>query len=160
MFGTDFYVVDAGNRRLVWLKRQGASAIWQGVASVPEGWAPVSCTVDHFGVVYVADKQNHRLVSFNWFLEEIARYGSYGTGATNYNTFAYPHDVHIPFGKKIVNGQTIWYGEGRILMAEQRGARLRRPGALAGRRDPSHLRASIRFCMGPEAPVQNDRHVI
>jgi len=77
--------------------------------------------VDHFGIVYVADKQNHQLVSYDRFLNEITRYGSYGTGATNYNTFAYPHDVHIPFGKKVVGGQTIWYGDGRILTAEQWG---------------------------------------
>jgi hypothetical protein len=120
-FGTDFYVVDAGNRRIVWLKREGASATWKGERSLPEGWLPVSCTVDHFGIVYVADKQNSQLVSYNWFLDEITRYGTYGTGATNYNTFAHPHDVHIPFGKKTVGGQTIWYGEGRILTAEDWG---------------------------------------
>ena len=121
VFGTDFYVVDTGNRRIVWLKREGASATWKGERSLPEGWLPVSCTVDHFGIVYVADKQNSQLVSYNWFLDEITRYGTYGTGATNYNTFAHPHDVHIPFGKKIVGGQTIWYGEGRILTAEDWG---------------------------------------
>jgi len=121
-FGTDFYVVDAGNRRVVWLNREGASAAWRGTVSNFEGWLPVSCTVDHFGIVYVADKQNHRIVSYNWHLEELTRYGSYGTGATNYNTFAYPQDVHIPFGKKVVGGQTIWYGDGRILTAEHWGA--------------------------------------
>jgi hypothetical protein len=120
-FGTDFYVVDAGNRRVVWLKRQGAGAMWMGERNLPEGWLPVSCTVDHFGIVYVADKQNSQLVSFTWYLDEITRYGTYGTGADNYNTFAHPHDVHIPFGKKTVAGQTIWYGEGRILTAEDWG---------------------------------------
>jgi hypothetical protein len=120
-FGTDFYVVDAGNRRIVWLKREGTSATWKRERSLPEGWRPVACTVDHFGVVYVADQQNSQLVSYTWFLDEVTRYGSYGTGATNYNTFAHPHDVHIPFGKKTVGGQTIWYGEGRILTAEDWG---------------------------------------
>jgi hypothetical protein len=123
----NFYVVDAGNRRVVWLERTGSGAIWRDTAFIPgpvgqpHGWLPVSCTVDHFGIVYVADKQNHQLVSYDRFLNEITRYGSYGTGATNYNTFAHPHDVHIPFGKKTVGGQTIWYGEGRILTAEQWG---------------------------------------
>jgi hypothetical protein len=125
-FGPDFYVVDAGNRRVVWLRRDGTSATWKGertlYASPPETtWLPVSCTVDHFGVVYVADRENSKLVSLTWYLDEITRYGTYGTGATNYNTFAHPHDVHIPFGKKTVGGQTIWYGEGRILTAEDWG---------------------------------------
>jgi hypothetical protein len=95
--------------------------VWKQVASLPEGWEPAGCTVDHFGIVYVADKQNHQLVSYTWSLQQLTRYGRYGTGANNYNTFAYPHDVHIPFGRKVVNGQTIWYGDGRILTAEQWG---------------------------------------
>lgn len=121
VFTVDFYVADRGNQRIVWLRRTGSGVTWMGSRSLPEGWEPVSCTVDHFGNLYVADRKNSQLVKYTWNLEEITRYGSYGTGATNYNTFAHPHDVHIPFGKKTVNGQTVWYGEGRILTAEDWG---------------------------------------
>jgi hypothetical protein len=127
-FGTSFYIVDAGNRRVVRLERGPTSPAWTsdtafipGSTGQPHGWQPTSCTVDHFGTVYVVDQQNHQLVSYTRFLDEIARYGSYGVGTTNINTFAYPHEVHVPFGERSVGGQAIWYGEGRILTAESWG---------------------------------------
>ncbi|HEX9727407.1 MAG TPA: hypothetical protein VGA37_02745 [Gemmatimonadales bacterium] len=55
------------------------------------------------------------------------------TGATNYNTFAHPHSVHVPFGKKLVGGNTRWYGECRLLTAEDWGAG---SGGLEGGRSP------------------------
>ena len=51
------------------------------------------------------------------------QYGSYGTGTANHNTFAHPHAVHAPFGTiKNASGATIWYGEGRVITAEDWGA--------------------------------------
>ncbi len=122
LFTNSFYVADAGNQRIVWLRRNGNTVTWKRSRSLPEGWTPADCTVDHFGNVYVADRLNSQLVKYDEFLNELDRYGTYGTGATNYNTFANPHAVHVPFGIKTVGGQNVWYGEGRILTAEDWGA--------------------------------------
>jgi hypothetical protein len=121
VFTNNFYVADAGNRRIVWLQRNGTSVTWKLSRSLPEGWRPTDCTVDHFGNVYVVDRENSQLVKYTWSLAELDRYGSYGTGTINYDTFANPHAVHVPFGIKTVGGQDVWYGEGRILTAEDWG---------------------------------------
>ena len=115
-FTHDFYVVDRGNRRVVWLNK-ASGPVWEGTVS-ESGWDPTDCTVDNFGNLYVIDQSNHHLYKFTRSLTWLATYGSYGKGATNYNTFAYPHAVSVPCGVKAVNGQPVWYCEGRIVTAE------------------------------------------
>ncbi len=123
VFSNEFYIADAGNKRLAWLERNSSGAVWRGSITLPDGGVPVDCTVDAFGNVYAADSANSRLVKYTWNLNYIDRYGVYGVGASNNNTFAHPHAIHAPFGtKKNGSNQTIWYGEGRILTAEDWGA--------------------------------------
>jgi len=71
--------------------------------------------------VYVVDRLQHHLHKFTSSLELLASYGTYGKGASNYNTFAWPHAISVPCGLKVVNSQTVWYCEGRIITAEQWG---------------------------------------
>lgn len=116
-FTTYFYVVDRGNHRVVWLNR-GAGPAW--VSSVAlSGWDPTDCAVDHFGNLYVVDQTNHHVYKFTYSLYLLATYGTYGKGAYNHNTFAWPHAISVPCGLKTVNGQTVWYCEGRVITAEQ-----------------------------------------
>ena len=116
-FTTTFYVVDRGNHRVVRLDRASGTPAWLGEVAVP-GWDPVDCSVDHFGNVYVADQSNHRIFKFTPYLYQLASYGSYGVGPNNLNTFAWPHAISVPCGLKTVNGQTVWYCEGRVITAE------------------------------------------
>ena len=120
-FTTHFYVADAGNRRMVWLQRTGSGAIWKGERTLPDAGRPRDCATDHFGNVYVADDLNSRIIKYTWNLNEITRYGTYGTGESNLNTFARPATTHVLFGVKTVGGQSVWYGEGRIVTAEEWG---------------------------------------
>ncbi len=123
VFTNNFYVADAGNRRVAWLQRTSNGAQWMGGAVLPDSGMPSDCTVDHFGNVYVTDAKNSRVVKYTWNLTYLDRYGAYGLGASNNNTFAHPHAIHAPFGtKKNGSNQTIWYGEGRILTAEDWGS--------------------------------------
>jgi len=117
-FTTYFYVVDRGNRRVVWLNRGSTGPSWLSVVSL-SNWDPTDCAVDHFGNLYVVDQSNHHLYKFTYSLQLLATYGTYGKGATNYNTFAWPHAVSVPCGLKTVNSQTVWYCEGRVITAEQ-----------------------------------------
>lgn len=118
VFTANFYVVDSGNQRVVWLQRTSNGANWLRERALPEGWKPVDCTIDHFGNVYIADEQNSQLVKYNYALDELARYGSYGTGETNPNTFANPVALSVPFGVSGGGGQGTWYGEGTIFTGE------------------------------------------
>jgi flagellar hook assembly protein FlgD len=123
----DFYVADAGNRRIVWLQRPrvGTSYVpsWVGSITLPDNGVPADCTVDHFGNVIVVDSLNSRLLKYTWNLTYLDQYGTFGIGAGNHNTFAHPHAVHAPFGIMTAGGgATVWYGEGRILTAETWGA--------------------------------------
>jgi hypothetical protein len=125
-FGVDFYVADAGNGRIVWLRRSTAvpptAPQWMGEHTLPEmvnGWEPTACTVDHFGVVYVTDRRNSQIVSYTRFLNQITRYGTFGTGASNLNTFARPHAISVPFARSPSGN---WVGEGRILTGEAFGS--------------------------------------
>jgi hypothetical protein len=118
-FTGNFYVVDNGNKRLVWLNRVSGGAVWQMAASLAN-WDPVDCAVDHFGNVYVADRANHRIHKFTSGLTWLASYGSYGVG-TSMNTFKFPHAISVPCGLKVVNSQTVWYCEGRVVTAEEWG---------------------------------------
>ncbi len=121
-FTNDLYVADAGNRRLVWLQRITGTALWESTVTLPDSGIPADCTVDHFGNVTVADVRNSRLLKYTWNLTYLDQYGSYGTGTTSDNTFAHPHAVHAPFGTmKNASGGTIWYGEGRVITAEDWG---------------------------------------
>ncbi|MGH8244979.1 MAG: FlgD immunoglobulin-like domain containing protein, partial [Gammaproteobacteria bacterium] len=117
-FTTNLYVVDRGNRRIVWLKGGGGAPTWLGTGSLPD-WDPTDCAVDHFGNLYVVDRINHRLHKFTYALTLLATYGTYGKGPNNYNTFAWPHAISVPCGLKVVNSQTVWYCEGRVITAEQ-----------------------------------------
>jgi len=117
-FTTDFYVVDRGNRRVVRLSRGTNGPSWVSTISL-SGWDPRDCAVDYFGNVYVADQIGHHLHKFTFSLQLLATYGTYGKGANNLNTFSYPEAVSIPCGLKVVNSQTVWYCEGRVLTAEQ-----------------------------------------
>ncbi len=121
-FTNDLYVADAGNRRLVWLQRITGTALWELAVTLPDSGIPADCTVDHFGNVTVADVRNSRLLKYTWNLTYLDQYGTYGTGSTNDNTFAHPHAIHAPFGTMNAGGATIWYGEGRVLTAEDWGA--------------------------------------
>ena len=116
-FTTHFYVVDRGNRRVVWLNRGPSALTWMGTISLGT-WDPTDCAVDHFGNLYVTDQLSHRIHKFTYALSQLATYGSYGTGAGNLNTFAFPRAISVPCGLKIVNSQTVWYCEGRIITAE------------------------------------------
>ena len=117
-FTTYFYVVDRGNRRVVWLNRGANAPSWLSTTTLPD-WDPTDCAVDHFGNVYVVDEINHRLHKFTYSLTLLATYGTYGTGPANYDTFAWPHAISVPCGLKVVNSQTVWYCEGRVITAEQ-----------------------------------------
>jgi flagellar hook assembly protein FlgD len=116
-FTSSFYVVDHGNRRVIWLNRGQNGPTWVGAASLP-GWDPTDCAVDHFGNLYVVDASNHRLYKFTQALALLASYGSYGIGPSNYGTFAYPHAVSVPCGVRIAAGQPVWYCEGRLVTGE------------------------------------------
>jgi flagellar hook assembly protein FlgD len=117
-FTADFYVVDRGNRRVVRLSRGASGPSWVSTVSL-SGWDPRDCAVDHFGNVYVADQVGHQLHKFTFSLMLLSSYGSYGKGATNLNTFAFPHAISVPCGLKVVNSQTVWYCEGRVITAEE-----------------------------------------
>lgn len=119
-FTRNFYVVDRGNRRVVWLNRGDTGPTWMGSAALPN-WDPVDCAVDHFGNVYIADELAHRIHKFTWSLTLLASYGTYGKGAGNLNTLAFPHAISVPCGLKVVNSQTVWYCEGRVITAESWG---------------------------------------
>ncbi len=118
LFNTYFYVVDRGNKRVVLLERTAQGAVWHKVYAYAD-WTPVDCAVDHFGQVYVVDQTGHRLFKFSWFLDFIQLYGSYGTGPSNLNTFAYPRAVSVPCGLRSSPGGTVWYCEGRVITAEK-----------------------------------------
>lgn len=118
-FTSNFYVADAGNHRIVWLTRGSSGATWKKAVSLPNGGAPNDCTVDHFGNVYVSDSVNNRIVKYTYSLYQLDTYGTYGTGVNNLNTFAHIKSIHVPFGPTTNgSGQQIWFGEGRIVSAE------------------------------------------
>lgn len=118
-FTEDVYVADTGNRRLVWLRRGAAGPTWMRAMPLEQDGEPSDCTVDQFGNVIVADRKNNRLLKFTADLsDELDLYGSYGRGATNYNTFSHPVSVHVPYGQRVSNGTAVYYGEGRIITAE------------------------------------------
>ncbi len=117
-FTTYFYVVDRGNKRVAWLDRS-AGPSWQSTVTVP-GWDPTDCAVDHFGNLYVVDQTNHHIYKFSQALGTyFDSYGTYGKGPNNLDTFAWPHAISVPCGLKVVNSQTVWYCEGRLITAEQ-----------------------------------------
>src|SRR5712692_1429519 len=116
-FTNYFYVVDRGNRRIVWLSRGPSGPTWLGTYST-SGWDPTDCAVDHFGNLYIVEELSHRVNKFNYSLGLVTSYGSFGKGTNNYNTFAFPHAISVPCGLKVVNAQTVWYCEGRVVTAE------------------------------------------
>jgi flagellar hook capping protein FlgD len=118
----DFYIADGGNHRLVWFQRTSTGPTWMGAVALPNGGVPLDCTVDHFGNVTVADSLNSRLIKYTWNLGYLDTYGSYGVGASNNNTLAHPHAVHVPCGIK--GGPfTGWlrFCDGRVITAEDWG---------------------------------------
>lgn len=115
-FTTYFYVVDRGNRRVVWLGRTSTGANWLGTVSLPQ-WAPADCAVDHFGHVYVTDEASHRIHKLTYSLSLLDSYGAYGKG-TVLNAFAFPRAISVPCGLKTVNSQGVWYCEGRVITGE------------------------------------------
>ncbi len=119
-FTNNFYVVDHGNHRVVWLARTGSGASVIGSYSEP-GWNPVDCAVDHFGQLYIVDQRNSRLVKLTSSLDPLSWYGQYGAGANNLNTFDTPHAISVPCGLKTVNTVQVWYCEGRTITAERWG---------------------------------------
>src|SRR6266550_7686216 len=122
LYTTDFYVADGGNGRLVWLRNGQSGPTWMGAVTVPNGGKPLSCAVDHFGNVTVADSLNSKLVKYTWNLTFLDSYGTYGTGGTNDNTFAHPHAVDVPFGPKAdATFGWVWVGDGRVITAEDWG---------------------------------------
>lgn len=128
VYTADLYVADGGNGRLVWLRSGSTGPTWMGSVSLPSGGKPLSCSVDHFGNVTVADSLNSKLVKYTWNLTYLDSYGSYGTGATNDNTLAHPKTVDVPFGAKAdPTYGWVWFGDGLVITAEdwsgQSGAR-------------------------------------
>ncbi len=119
-FTSYFYVVDRGNKRVVWLDRQAGGPSLAGMVAL-SGWDPTDCAVDHFGHLYVVDQKNHRIHKFNYVLWLIDSYGTPGRGPNNLNTLWYPRSISVPCGLKVVNSITVWYCEGRVLTAEQWG---------------------------------------
>jgi len=117
-FNAYIYVVDRGNRRVVWLSRGPSGPTWVNTVALT-GWDPADCTVDHFGNVYVVDQANNHIHKFTYALGLLQTYGTFGKGETNYNTLAWPHAISVPCGLKVVNSQTVWYCEGRVVTAEQ-----------------------------------------
>ncbi len=119
VFTADFYVADAGNNRLVWLRRNENNTVtWVLSVTLAQSGVPVDCTVDHFGNVYVADQQNSRILKYTANLGLLATYGTYGRGAANLNTLSHPHAIHVVYGRRTVNGQPQYFGDGRIITAE------------------------------------------
>ncbi len=118
-FTTAFFVVDRGNKRVVWLDRTTTPS-WVSSVTI-SGWDPTDCTVDNYGNVYIVDRTNHHIYKFTPGLSLIDSYGVYGVGPNNLNTLAWPHAISSPCGLKIVNGQTVWYCEGRVVTAEKWG---------------------------------------
>lgn len=121
VFTTTFYVADTWNKRVVQLQRlhPPLAVAWVRSVALPDSGVPADCTVDHFGNVIIADARNSRLLKYTMNLAFLSQYGSYGVGSQN-NTFAHPNGVHVPFGtKRAADGQLIWYGEGRVLTAEE-----------------------------------------
>ena len=122
LYTSDFYVADGGNGRLVWLQRNDTGVTWMGAVTLPNGGKPLSCAVDHFGNVTVADSLNSKLVKYTWNLTYLDSYGTYGTGGTNDNTLAHPHAVDVPFGPKAdPTFGWVWFGDGRVITAEDWG---------------------------------------
>lgn len=123
VFTTSFYVADAANHRLVWLLRNNSGPAWEGSVTLPNNGVPTDCTVDQFGNVYVPDSANSQIIKYSSSLLFLDSYGTYGTGPSNLNTFAHARAIHVPYGTmRNGSGQTVWYGEGRILTAEDWGA--------------------------------------
>jgi len=121
-FTADFYVADGANHRLVWLQNDSPSGpTWMGAVTLPNGGVPLDCTVDHFGNVTVADSLNSQLIKYTWNLIYLDTYGTYGVGANNDNTFAHPHAVDVPFGVKGSRYSPVWFGDGRVITAEDWG---------------------------------------
>jgi hypothetical protein len=124
-FNNIFYVADAGNHRLVALVRDPSGIFQLGTVNLSEiGGVPADCTVDAFGNVYVADSHNSQIRKYTYNLELLATYGTYGTAtsAGSDTTFAHPHSISIPYGIYDNSpGNPAWYGEGRILTAEDWG---------------------------------------
>jgi flagellar hook assembly protein FlgD len=120
VFTADVYVADAGNNRVVWLRRSssGSTAVWVGSVTLDQAGVPADCAVDHYGNVYVADRRNSRVLKYTASLEALATYGSYGRGPNSYNTFSHPHALQIPFGIRSVGGTRVYYGEGRVITSE------------------------------------------
>jgi flagellar hook assembly protein FlgD len=118
-FTTSFYVVDRGNNRIVQLDRYNTTSINWVRSTALIGWDPYGCTVDHFGNVYVSDRDNHKIHKFNPDLTYLDSHGSYGTGATNLNTLNGPRGLSVPCGVKVVGTTDVWYCEGRLLIAEE-----------------------------------------
>ncbi|MFI5207024.1 MAG: FlgD immunoglobulin-like domain containing protein [Gemmatimonadales bacterium] len=117
-FTSSFYVVDRGNSRIVSLIRGTSGAGWAYTFNVPS-WDPTGCAVDFFGNVYVTDQANHHLYKLTSSLGLLDSYGTFGYGANNLNTLAWPHSISVPCGLKSVNSQTVWYCEGRVVTAEK-----------------------------------------
>lgn len=119
-FTMDLYVADAGNHRVVRLQRgSSGQPSWVSSVTLPNGGIPTDCSVDHFGNVYVVDQLNCRILKYTYQLEGLVNYGSCGRGATNYNTFSAPNAIHVVFGRRTSGGVSVYYGEGRILTAEE-----------------------------------------
>lgn len=61
VFTSDVYVADAGNGRLVWLRRSSSGApVWMASVSLSTSGVPTDCSVDQFGNVYVVGRQPSR----------------------------------------------------------------------------------------------------
>ena len=119
VFTAEFYIADTWNHRVVELRRMANGLSWKHSVTLPDNGVPSDCSVDHFGNVIVADSYNSRLLKYTSSLDLLSQYGTFGVGPQNDNTFAHPGAVHVPFGSKLdAGGQTIWYGEGRVLTAE------------------------------------------
>lgn len=91
----DFYVADPGNGRVVWLRKDavGETIYWMG--EVPAGSGFIDLEVDHFGHLWVLDRDAGTVTKYAKDLFPLCTFGSTGVGE---NQFMMPVSISDPVG--------------------------------------------------------------
>lgn len=91
----DFYVADPGNGRVVWLRKDavGETIFWMG--EVPAGSGSIDLEVDHFGHLWVLDRDAGTVTKYTSDLFPLCTFGSTGVGE---NEFMMPVSISDPVG--------------------------------------------------------------